>query len=101
MTPTEQARRSDALYYGKVTRRELCDMVSHLESDLGDERNANRYLQEVAASVMYSDYEKLPRICPRLCVTRTDNGCLHCAYLLKLGSLWACVYKEEEDAMEG
>lgn len=31
MTPTEQARRSDALYYGTVSRRELCDRIARLE----------------------------------------------------------------------
>lgn len=31
MTPTERARRSDALYYGTTSRRELCDRISMLE----------------------------------------------------------------------
>ena len=35
MTPTEQARRSDSLYQGSINRRELCDMVAHLEADSG------------------------------------------------------------------
>lgn len=29
-------RRSDSLYYDNVSRRELCDRVAHLESDLED-----------------------------------------------------------------
>lgn len=41
MTPTEQARRSDALYTdnsGKADRRKLCDMVAHREADIEDLR---------------------------------------------------------------
>lgn len=33
MAATGEARRSDSLYYGSITRRELCNMVVHLESD--------------------------------------------------------------------
>ena len=33
MTVTQQARRSDALYYGNMSKRELCDMIAHLEAD--------------------------------------------------------------------
>lgn len=32
MTPTERARRSDALYYGDISRRELSDRIAFLES---------------------------------------------------------------------
>lgn len=40
MTPTEKARRSDALYFDtKVTsRRALCDMVANLEADMEELR---------------------------------------------------------------
>ena len=31
MTPTERARRSDALHYSLVSRRELCDMIAMRE----------------------------------------------------------------------
>lgn len=34
MAATSEAKRSDALYYGEVNRRELCNMVAHLEADL-------------------------------------------------------------------
>ena len=34
MTPTQTARRSDSLYHDNVTRRELCDRIAHLESDM-------------------------------------------------------------------
>lgn len=33
MAATKEGRRSDSLYYGSVSRRELCNMVVHLESD--------------------------------------------------------------------
>lgn len=52
MTPTEQARRSDALFFANVPRRELCDMVAHREADLDLERDARRYWQEMAESLM-------------------------------------------------
>lgn len=32
MTPSQQARRSDSLYFGEPTRREICDMVAHREA---------------------------------------------------------------------
>ena len=32
MTATEKGRRSDALYFDYVTRRELCDMIADRES---------------------------------------------------------------------
>lgn len=40
MTPTEKARRSDALYFDtKVTnRRALCDMIANLEGDMEELR---------------------------------------------------------------
>lgn len=40
MTPTEQARRSDALYSDSVSmhRRDLCDMIAHREADIEDLR---------------------------------------------------------------
>ena len=44
MTPTERARRSDALYYDteSVARRCLCDMIANRESDLEELRNLVR-----------------------------------------------------------
>lgn len=35
-------KRSDALYYSTIKRRELCDMIAHLESDLKREREKNK-----------------------------------------------------------
>ena len=49
MTPTERARRSDALYYDteSVARRCLCDMIANRESDLEELRAENAKLQEL------------------------------------------------------
>ncbi len=49
MTPTEKARRSDALYYEtvSVTRRVLCDAIANRESDLEDARAENAKLREL------------------------------------------------------
>lgn len=35
MTPTQKARRADALYYdnGNVTRRNLCDRIANMEAE--------------------------------------------------------------------
>lgn len=49
MTPTQIARRSDALYADGtcgMTRRVLCDMVAQRESDLEDARAENAKLRE-------------------------------------------------------
>lgn len=43
-------RRSDSLYFGHdIHRRELCDMVAHLEADLGSERERCAYYKRLAA----------------------------------------------------
>jgi hypothetical protein len=49
VTPTERARRSDALYYDteSVARRCLCDMIANRESDLEDARAENAKLHEL------------------------------------------------------
>lgn len=46
MTPTEKAKRSDALYYEtvSVTRRVLCDMIANREADIDDLRTAARLM---------------------------------------------------------
>lgn len=45
---TKIGKRSDALYYGTVKRRELCDMIAHLESDLAQERERSERYKELA-----------------------------------------------------
>lgn len=44
MTPTEKAKRSDALYYAteSTNRRSLCEMVANREGDIDDLRNLVR-----------------------------------------------------------
>ena len=57
MTPTQIARRSDALYADGtcgMTRRVLCDMVAQRESDLEDARAENAKLRQHLADVTVS-----------------------------------------------
>ena len=53
MTPTEKARRSDALHQGPDTRRVLCDMIANRESDLEELRAENAKLRELVKSMYY------------------------------------------------
>lgn len=46
MTPTEKARRSDALHQGPDTRRVLCDMIANRESDLEELMAENAKLRD-------------------------------------------------------
>ena len=52
MNATEMGRRSDSLYYDNVSRRELCDRIAHLESDLEDAKDKNAKLRELLADVL-------------------------------------------------
>ena len=55
MTPTQIARRSDALYADGscgMTRRILCDMVAQRESDLEDARAENSKLRELSSIML-------------------------------------------------
>ena len=64
MTPTQIARRSDALYADGtcgMTRRVLCDMVAQRESDLEDARAENAKLLELCATVI-DDW--MSKVCP-------------------------------------
>lgn len=47
MNATERARRSDALYYDNISRRELCDRIANLESDLTESKAENAKLREL------------------------------------------------------
>ena len=44
MNATERGRRSDALYYDNISRRDLCDMIANLESDLAESKAENAKL---------------------------------------------------------
>lgn len=48
MTPTEKAKRAEALYYdnNNITRRTLCHMIVNLEADLKDAEARNTQLRE-------------------------------------------------------
>lgn len=61
MTPTERARRSDALYYDteSVARRCLCDMIANRESDLEDARAENAKLRELCADMLHDAMENI------------------------------------------
>lgn len=63
MTPTQMARRSDALYADGtcgMTRRVLCDMVAQRESDLEDARAENAKLREYVERKRYlQDFARL------------------------------------------
>ena len=80
MTPTERAKRSDALYYEtvSVTRRVLCDMIANREADLEDARADNAKLRELvenmhAALQAFCDAQDVHGDnCP-LWVERTDD----------------------------
>lgn len=65
VTPTEKARRSEALYYDNhnITRRTLCDRVVNLESDMEEIKNKNARLRA-----------KLRELVPELC---EQNAALH------------------------
>lgn len=49
VTPTEKAKRSEALYYDNhnITRRTLCDRVVNLESDIEEIKNENARLKKL------------------------------------------------------
>lgn len=51
MTPTEKAKRSDALYYETVSvnKRVLCDMVANREADLEDALHREADLEDAQA----------------------------------------------------
>ena len=67
MTPTQIARRSDALYADGtcgMTRRMLCDMVAQRESDLEDARAENAKLRELVDGLEYCVQGLVCDCCP-------------------------------------
>lgn len=56
MNATERARRSDALYYDNISRRELCDRIANLESDLEDSKAENAKLRELIDDIDPDDF---------------------------------------------
>ena len=54
MTPTEKAKRAEALYYdnNNITRRTLCHRIVNLEADLEDIKAENAKLRELAENLL-------------------------------------------------
>ena len=81
MTPTEKARRSDALYYEtvSVTRRVLCDAIANREADLEDARAENAKLREQSERLfdktleLATENSKLRELC-KLCEREAENA---------------------------
>ena len=70
MNATERGRRSDALYYDNISRRELCDMIAHLESDLAESKAENAKLRELAADMWNEG----------MCECGSRGKCARCEY---------------------
>jgi hypothetical protein len=88
MTPTQIARRSDALYSG-TTKRDISYMVAYRESDLEDARAENAKLRELMS-------ELWPIACSGSCVDKCahydeclphyeEDGCMLKARMRELG----------------
>lgn len=69
MTPTDRARRSDALYYDtqNVARRSLCDMIAQRESDLEELRKLARDLYDFADLAEFASDRDWKRLADRMC----------------------------------
>ena len=70
MNATERARRSDALYYDNISRRELCDRIANLESDLEDSKAKNAKLRELVADMWNEG----------MCECGSRGKCARCEY---------------------
>ena len=88
MTPTERAKRSDALYYEtvSVTRRVLCDMIANREADLEDARAKSEHMRLKALAVTGELQEENERL-------KADNAKLRelaaqMAEALRVGGEW-------------
>lgn len=70
MNATERARRSDALYYDNISRRELCDRIANLESDLTESKAENAKLRELVADMWNEG----------MCECGSRGKCARCEY---------------------
>lgn len=83
MTPTEKAKRSDALYYATAgaTRRVLCEMVANREADLEDVQAENARLREQVDAAHMSrlltenENESLRELCADMLHDAMENIC--------------------------
>jgi len=80
MTPTERARRSDALYHGYATRRTLCDRVAYLE-DYAAARTARRVIAADGETDCATGHCECGR-CGRA-IDPWDAWCKHCGSRLE------------------
>lgn len=83
MTPTERAKRSDALYYETVSvnRRVLCDMVANREADLEDARESVKRLmtqRDERLAKAETDNAELRELVKALLTCATDGDCDEC-----------------------
>ena len=70
MNATERGRRSDALYYDNISRRELCDMIAHLESVLAESKAENAKLRELVRDMWHEG----------MCECGSRGKCASCEY---------------------
>lgn len=88
MNATEMGRRSDSLYYDNVSRRELCDRIAHLESDLEDAKDKNAEVwgslkaRETKLAFQIDDNAKLRGLVKALlqCHVEDTDTCAKCSY---------------------
>lgn len=59
MNATERGRRSDALYYDNISRRELCDRIASLESEMDSHRARAQYWHKLAQDMASHEIERL------------------------------------------
>lgn len=76
MTATDRGRRSDSLYYDRVSRRELCNTVANLETD-------NAKLRKLVRFIMHQCNDGNPR-CDE-CVGWNDGECVALLRMSELG----------------
>lgn len=59
MNATDRGRRSDALYYDNISRRELCDRIANLESDMDSHRARAQHWRKLAQEMASREIERL------------------------------------------
>ena len=82
MTPTERARRSDALYYDteSTSRRCLCDMIANRESDLEELRAEFDKMDKWHSAELQAAMDenaKLRELCADVWHLFTEHGAVH------------------------
>lgn len=80
MTPTEKAKRADALYYAteSTNRRSLCEMIANREADLEDARESvNRLMtqRDERLARAEADNAKLRELVRDMCKAFMHGNC--------------------------